>query len=215
MRLEQLEFRWYQLMRRLRAPTQYVGPMWREINKAYSAKKRTYHNLHHLADLFSQTDRYRDQLEDVDTFELSIWYHDVIYSVLRKDNEERSALFAKYRLEVMRYPREQLIRCYHQINATKLHVLNGATDPDLPYLLDFDLSILGTRYEQYQFYCRQIRQEYGIFPTFLYNRGRKKVLRHLLERDRIYHTPAYFELFEQRARSNMEKELELLEAKTE
>lgn len=214
MKLEHLEYRWHQLMRRQKAPAQYIVPLWREILSAYTNTNRHYHTLEHLSDLFSQADQFSSQIEDFDTLELSIWYHDIIYQCLRKDNEEKSALFAKYRLEAINYPRQKLVRCYDQINATKKHELpENSSDLDTALLLDFDLSILGSDWTVYEKYCDKIRKEYSIFPTFLYNRGRKKVLKQLLGRPQLYFTNYYVEQYEEKARKNLQKELVILSAK--
>jgi len=211
MKLEHLEYRWHQLMRRQKAPAQYIVPLWREILSAYTNENRHYHSLEHLVDLFTQADQLKAQIEDFDTLELSIWYHDIIYQCLRKDNEEKSALFAKYRLEAINYPRQKLVRCYEQINATKTHKLPAnSKDLDLALFLDFDLSILGKDWPIYENYCAQIRKEYSIFPNFLYNRGRKKVIKQLLNLSQIFKTNYYVEKYEKAARNNLERELEKL-----
>lgn len=210
MRIEHLEYRWHQLMRRQKAPTQYILPLWREISMAYRRPNRHYHTFHHLVELFNQADQFRTYIEDFDTFELSIWYHDIIYQCLRKDNEEKSAIFAKYRLEAIKYPREKIVRCYRQINATKLHQLTESLDSDAAWLLDFDLSILGSSWKDYLNYSQKVRKEYAIFPSFLYKRGRKKVLRQFLERKQLFHTPYYIDRYELPARQNLQRELELL-----
>lgn len=210
MKIEHLEYRWHQLMRRQNAPAQYIVPLWREIVTAYNGPNRHYHNLQHLVDLFTQADQFRTNIEDFDTFELSIWYHDIIYQCLRKDNEEKSAIFAKYRLEAIKYPRKKLVRCYNQINATKLHQLTTQSDADTAWLLDFDLSILGQKWSDYLEYTQAVRKEYSIFPTFLYKRGRKKVLKQLLERDQLFNTPFYKDRFELLAKENLQRELDML-----
>jgi len=210
MKVEHLEYRWHQLMLRQQAPSRYIAPLWREIRTAYTNTHRHYHNLHHLADLLTQADRFRTEIKDFDTLELAIWYHDIICQCLRKDNEEKSAIFAKYRMEAIQYPREKLVRCYRQINATKTHQLKQADDEDTAWLLDFDLAILGSDWETYNKYLDKIRKEYSIFPTFLYQRGRKKVLQLLLERKQLFHTPYYIDRFEETARENLQRELSLL-----
>ena len=213
MELEHLEHRWHQLMRRQKAPTQYIVPLWREILSAYTNENRHYHNLEHLLELFIQADKFRSKIKDFDTLELSIWYHDIIYQCLRKDNEEKSALFAKYRLEAINYPRQKLVRCYEQINATKKHELTKeSNDLDTALFLDFDLVILGKDWVTYEKYFQQIRKEYSIFPAFLYNRGRKKVIRQLLDRPQLYKTNYYVEHYEKTARINLQRELDFISA---
>jgi len=208
--MEQLEQRWHDLMRQLNAPARYVILLWREIILAYSEKSRYYHNLSHLENLFNQADQFKNQIIDFETLQLSIWYHDIIYQCLRKDNEEKSALFAKYRMEAIGYPRKKLVKCYHQIIATKNHQPHPEADSDTLWLLDFDLSILGKSWEEYLKYAQQIRKEYAVFPSFLYKKGRKKLLHQFLEKEKLFHTETYYNLFEANARNNIRKELKLL-----
>ena len=79
---------------------------------------------------------------------------------------------------------------------------------DNAYLLDFDLSILGSDWDSYRNYTIQIRKEYKIYPDFMYKSGRKKVLQHFLERETLYFTEAYQVTHENRARENLKKELQ-------
>lgn len=211
LRLEHLEYKWHQLMARQRAPTRYIVPLWREIVSAYSSKSRYFHTLKHLGDLLHQAELHQDKIRDYDTLLLSIWYHDIIYQCLRKDNEEKSAIFAKYRLEAIKYPRTGIVKCYQQINATKLNnpVINNI-DGDTALFLDFDQSVLGSKWMHYKEYAKSIRREYAIFPTFLYNRGRKKLLQLLLKKEKLFVTELYYNSFEAIARDNIKKELSLL-----
>ena len=49
-----------------------------------------------------------------------------------------------------------------------------------------------------------------MMPTFLYKRGRRKVLKSLLERPHIYHSTLFKNALEAKARENMKRELENL-----
>jgi predicted metal-dependent HD superfamily phosphohydrolase len=55
-----------------------------------------------------------------------------------------------------------------------------------------------------------VRKEYAIYPDLLYRPGRIKVLKYFLEKPRIYHTPYFWEKYEEQARANMEAELLIL-----
>jgi predicted metal-dependent HD superfamily phosphohydrolase len=44
----------------------------------------------------------------------------------------------------------------------------------------------------------------------MYNKGRKQVLKHFLDRDSLYFTEYFKEKFETQARKNIKRELELL-----
>ncbi|MFD2921463.1 hypothetical protein ACFS6H_17175 [Terrimonas rubra] len=98
--------------------------------------------------------------------------------------------------------------CAAQILATKAH--QASTDPDTNYFTDADLSILGQPWEVYETYYKNVRKEYAMYPDFLYNPGRKKVLQHFLSMDRIFKTNHFFGLLEAPARANLQREWTLL-----
>ena len=137
-----------------------------------------------------------------------LFYHDIIYQVFRKDNEEQSAAFAKKVLADLGVAPERVERCVRHIQATKQH--HWSDDPDCNYLLDMDLGILGSERERYELYTQQIRKEYRIFPDLLYKPGRKKVIDHFLGLDSIYKTEYFRALFEKQARNNLKWELSFL-----
>ena len=62
----------------------------------------------------------------------------------------------------------------------------------------------------YDTYCQQVRKEYSIYPDFLYKPGRKKVLEHFLNMERIFKTTYFFDLYEAQARENLRRELSSL-----
>ena len=74
-------------------------------------------------------------------------------------------------------------------------------------MLDFDLSILGSDWETYQKYAQNIRKEYNVYSYFMYKKGRRKVLQHFLERERLFFTEYSFNAFEEKARFNLKKEM--------
>ena len=182
--------------------------LWQEILAAYTEKSRHYHNLQHLAQLFSLAQSYRTLLEDPDSLKFAIFYHDLIYKAFSKTNEEDSAALAANRLQQLGASPAKQEKVRQMILATKTHA--ATPDADTELLLDFDLSILAAPWEDYLTYTRQIRKEYNLVPYFLYKKGRKKVLNHFLELSRIYKTEPFFKQHEAVARQNLQKELELL-----
>lgn len=181
--------------------------LWKEIVSNYSSQKRHYHNLSHLENLFKELLPIQEKLEDWDTIQFSIFYHDIVYKASRSDNEEKSALLAIERLKEIGYPNDRILKCNHQIIATKSHEFS---DNDTNYFTDADLSILGKSWKTYSEYFQQIRKEYKIYPDFIYNPGRKKALQHFLKMDHIFKTDYFLEKYEIQARENLEKELEIL-----
>lgn len=176
---------------------------WHELKKAYTGKDRHYHNLTHLAEMVACFDTYKDELKSPNEVLYAIFYHDFVYRSTRKDNERKSAEYALDILPGQATLNRQLI--YDLILATKDHAGNGMGDEC--WLIDFDLRILAKDWDSYQVYCRQIRKEYGIYPDFLYNPGRKKALLHFLEKECIFQTQTFRNLYESRARANIQNEI--------
>lgn len=56
----------------------------------------------------------------------------------------------------------------------------------------------------------QVRKEYSIYPDLLYKPGRKKVLQHFLQMERIFKTQVFYDKYETQSRRNLEKELNQL-----
>ncbi len=183
--------------------------LWLEIEKAYSNKNRHYHTLNHLENLLNQLTECKGGIEDWDTVIFAICYHDIVYDVLRHDNEEKSALLAAQRLSSIGVQADKIEKCKAQILATKTH--EDSTDTDVNFFTDADLSILGQDRDVYEEYCRQVRREYSIYPDLIYKPGRKKVLQHFLKMERIFKTEHFFNKFEEQARRNLTHELDELD----
>lgn len=187
-----------------------IDSLWLTIVSKYTSKNRHYHNLSHLYHMFLQLEDFKTEIEDLDSLKLAIWYHDIIYKSTKKDNEEQSADFAKECLKSLNFEEKRLNKVENLIISTKKHQIILNENNDNAYLLDFDLSILGSDWETYLSYTQQIRKEYKIYPNFMYNPGRKKVLNHFLERETLYFTDRFRNKFEVQARENLKKEIELL-----
>ena len=181
---------------------------WAEIEKSYSQKKRKYHNLNHLENMILELENVKDQISDYDALLFSVFYHDIIYKATSKDNEEKSAEIAKTRLDKLNISNERITKIYNQILATKSH--KKSDDSDTNFLLDTDLAILGKDWNVYENYVQQIKEEYSIYPDFLYKPGRKKVLIHFLKFEEIFKTDYFKEKYEKMARENIQREITML-----
>lgn len=182
-----------------------IDDLWYEIDKKYSEKGRHYHNHEHLENMFCELELIKDKIQNFKNITFSVFYHDVIYDATSKHNEEKSAEFAKINLEKLGLSTKDIAEISKQILATKSH--RKSENNDINYLLDADLSILGKDSEAYLDYTQKIRKEYSIYPDFLYNPGRKKVLQHFLELDSIFKTDFFIKKYEIQARQNIEIEL--------
>lgn len=186
----------------------FIKETWKEIEKYYSEKHRCYHTLQHIEQLYFLLEKEKENIADWEALMWSIFYHDIIYNPSKSDNEERSA--EKMREIATKFGVEKSIieQSFNQIIATKKHETTGDSDTDI--FTDADLAILGSDWNDYEAYAQNIRKEYSIYPDFMYNMGRKKVLKHFLEMLNIYKTPLFREKLEEKAKENIEKELKLL-----
>jgi predicted metal-dependent HD superfamily phosphohydrolase len=206
-----LKENWFDLASVYSNDVSLIEKLWQEINKQYSSEERYYHNLNHIESLLRQVEDVRKELFDIDTLKFSIWYHDIVYEAGKEGNEERSARLASKRMKELNVKYDMMRKCNRQILATKSHsveVMSG--DIDVRFLLDLDLAILGTTPEEYNDYARKIRREYDVFSDSVYSKGRIEVLRHFLEKDRIFLTEKYYKRFEKSARYNLASELDEL-----
>ena len=189
--------------------------LWLDVAARYNDTQRAYHSLAHIQQLFAQFDQTMAYLHEPLLIALALYYHDVIYDPTRSDNELKSA---EYMVDKLKYylSDDQRRTIYALIIMTATHQLDGLTDSDkcsdAAYLLDMDLSILGTPWPQYERYAQAVRQEYAHVSDIDYRVGRIAVLKKLLTHPKIYLTQYYYKRLEQLARENMAREITLLRA---
>jgi len=204
-----IEKRFKNLLNKYTSDKKQIDQYWLELEKSYNFKSRYYHNLSHINELLQFYDKYEHELIKKNVVLFAIFYHDIIYDIKKKDNEKQSAEFAKNSLKDLNIKQEIINFCYDYILATKKHNIDSS-DTDLAYFLDFDMAVLGKDWEDYHIYTEKIRKEYQIYPSILYKKGRKKALESFLQTEQIYKTDAFFKLFEEQARKNIQKEINLL-----
>lgn len=134
-----LKQRFSKLLLNYTEDTNQIASLWNDISNKYTEKHRAYHNLNHLTEMFSYFDIFKHKIENPYIVAFSIFYHDIIYAIWKKDNEEKSANFAIEKLTGI-INDVDLKEIYNQIIATKTHVANNK---DTKWLVDFDLAVLG------------------------------------------------------------------------
>ena len=207
---QKLKQNWFALLSRFTDNTGLLMSSWEQIKRHYTHKSRAYHNLTHLHNMFAEVKKWEGHIEDREVLHFTIWFHDIIYNALKKDNELRSAEVAKGILEQTSLDKGRIEHCYQQILLTINHQPSVSANLDDRFLIDFDLEILSRDWASYKNYSQQIRKEYWMYPFVLYKKGRKKAMRHFLERDSIYQTPFYQKEKEAQARQNIEREIKEL-----
>ncbi len=198
-------------MRRVAPGQEGAAERWyQHLHRAYTANGRHYHDIKHIEHLLGLVEEHQTRLADPDAVRLAVWFHDAVHNVLRGDNERRSAALATEALTELGLKPERVQRIHGWIVATDHQSAVSGAEADLDFLLDIDLSALASQRIDYERYAQQIRQEYRIFPRFIYNRGRRKVLKALLHKPFLYRTPWLRETWESPARQNLQWELEAL-----
>jgi predicted metal-dependent HD superfamily phosphohydrolase len=207
--LDNLRAVWDQLAGRYCRDAALIDRFFNEIERKYTSSRRHYHNLQHIQALLTFCEDYAGQLKDADVVAFAIFYHDIIYNALRKDNESRSAQLAVKRLQALSVPPEKTAQVKLYIEATQTHAITASVTHtgDLQLFLDFDMSILGAGWAAYEAYTHQVRREYRIYPDKIYYPGRKQFLQHCLQAEHIFQTPVFRDRYEAKARENMAQEL--------
>ncbi len=206
--IETVKQNWFRLAGGYSDQRERIENLWLEIVGYYSGAGRYYHNLDHVAALLKWCDGFVQRMREPDVLRFSIFYHDIIYDVSRRDNESRSAALAGKRLTELGVEAGKIETCRTQIEATQNHSLDpDAEAGDIDYFLDFDLAVLGSAWETYLEYAGNIRREYQIYGDAQYREGRKKVLRGFLSAPAIFRTDYFRTHLETRARDNINREL--------
>jgi predicted metal-dependent HD superfamily phosphohydrolase len=206
MNTNDVQLMFYALIRKFTNKEEFLLSLWEELFRQYNSPRRYYHNLNHISELLFYFTEYKGVIKNPEVLLFAIFYHDIIYDVLKKDNEEKSAVLAKKRMSQLKISEQDIDLCYNYILATKNHHAQ-IQNSDLAYFLDFDMAVVGKSAEEYLNYTHQIRKEYALFPDFMYRKGRKKVLKSFLQKERIFISDTFYSLFEKQARKNIYNEL--------
>ena len=181
------------------------------IVKYYNEKHRKYHNLTHIHDCISKCEL-NEETKSNHVLHFAFWYHDIIYSPFKKNNELMSADLAEKFLDTQSANKEMKNRVRNLIMAT-LHNSKPKTNEEA-YMMDIDVSILGANKAVYEKYTADIRKEYHLVPWFLYKRKRIEILEMFLVKERIYFTDYFKFNFEASARTNIHNEIKQLKNMT-
>ena len=168
---------------------------------------RHYHTRGHLMACLAGWQRLRGSLHAPAEAGLALLYHDAIYDPQRRDNEALSVELARADLTVLGVPAGPVERIVALIQATDHRT--ATTHPDAAAVIDIDLAILGADPAIYRRYAADVRQEYAHVAEADWLVGRAAVLRHFLQRPRLF-TSGLSDALEAPARFNLEAELATL-----
>lgn len=186
----------------------------------WSEPHRDYHTLEHLAELFAALAEL-EQAGEIDAGAARVarvagWYHDLAYDPRAEpgSNEHRSATLARDHLHrlgvdtdvvdlveavVMMTADHQAERDIAAAGARRAAVMDAFHDADL--------WILAAPPGRFDDYCAQVRREYAHLPDESYAAGRAAVLQRLAGGGPVYLTPHAHQHWQDRALSNVAREL--------
>ena len=174
----------------------------------WSEPQRQYHTVAHLTAVLDVVDRFAALAPHPERVRLAAWMHDAVYDprALGDANERDSAEFAEGLLTTLGVPDGTAAEVARLVGLTAGHA-TGADDPDGELLCDADLAVLAGDEQAYAAYTAAIRREYAHVPDEDFKAGRAQVLKALLELPSIYRLAPLREQWEERARANLEREL--------
>jgi predicted metal-dependent HD superfamily phosphohydrolase len=200
--------RWRSLTVRLSLPAS--DGAFSALLNVYSEPHRHYHTAAHVDTCLGHLDSVRNLVPEPDEAELALWFHDAVYRIGSRTNEEESASWArKFCLEAG-LPSARADRICGLVMSTGHDA--APEDETARWVVDIDLAILGALSDVYEEYRRALRREYALVPDSRYAQERRKVLEGFLARPAIYLTGHFHRMLENRARNNMRREYGRLEA---
>lgn len=184
---------------------------WAAIEAAYAVPARAYHSLQHVHEVL----RHYDEVahgpgwrQPVEVY-LAVLYHDAVYEPGSSDNESRSAALAVEHIrQWLPDAGVDAARVAQLIELTARHgrLHQAEVDLDAALFLDCDMAILGADPAAFDAYDRGIAAEYrGRVPAWLYRLNRRRFLKGLLARERLYLSAFFHERFDLQARRNLRR----------
>jgi predicted metal-dependent HD superfamily phosphohydrolase len=169
---------------------------------AYEEPHRRYHSLQHLGECIAHFESAIELAIRPGEVEIALWFHDAVYELQAKDNEQRSADWAVGEMKRSGAQLDQTRRVHALIMATCHTATPSEADQQL--LVDIDLAILGAEAARFSEYDAQVRAEYSWVSEAVYSVKRGEVLQGFLDRPEIYNTPHFRTRFQQQARTNLQ-----------
>lgn len=186
------------------------------LEAAYATPPRAYHDFSHIREVLRHYDAVAAGPGWVQPMEvqLAVLYHDAIYEAGRSDNEARSADLAVE--HIARWLPDAGVdanRVAELIVFTARHgkftpddFAGDAVPADAMHFLDCDMAILGAEPAVFDAYDRGIAAEYrGHVPAWLFKLNRRRFLKALLARERIFLSDFFHQRLDAQARINLRR----------
>ena len=177
-------------------------PLASALAAAYGEPQRAYHTAAHVAEVLGWFDLVADDVgwaHPADVY-AAIVLHDAVYVPGAKDNEARSAAWARSAgLPVDADRVAQLI----ELTARHGKLAPGDVDAETARFLDCDMAILGSDPAAFDAYDAAIAREYAHVPPDAYRAGRAAFLAGLAAAPRIFLSDYFHARLDARARANL------------
>lgn len=209
-----LQDRFIHTMQRLGAQTG-IDAAFDQLIEDYQHPPRFYHTIDHVKDVLDHLDfaaAHVDELKTLtpvekqkflDTVELAIWYHDIVYDATLHDNEAQSAdnmVDAAQKMgiaaDIIDLAKEAILITAHHADAKTLAE---------KIIVDCDLHTLGVPWDKFFNNSALIRKEYAHVADDLYVVGRANALMSFLGENGIYKTVAFRGRYEDKAQENIKR----------
>jgi len=181
-----------------------------ELENLYATPPRAYHNFGHVQEVlrhYAEATQGPGWMRPVEPY-LAVLYHDAIYEADRSDNEARSAQLAVEKIaHWLPDAGVDIARVAQLIDYTARHGQWTAAevDSDAALFLDCDMAILGAEPPVFDAYDRGIAAEYRHVPRWLFKLNRRRFLKALLARERIFLSDFFHDRYDAQARVNLRR----------
>jgi predicted metal-dependent HD superfamily phosphohydrolase len=185
------------------------------LESAYATPPRAYHNFGHVETLLRHFDEVaaREGWAQPAEVRLAILFHDAIYDARAGDNEASSADLAVE--SIARWLPDAGIDAARVADLIRLTARHGQLSPgdfagdphpdDARRFLDCDMAILAADDGAFDAYDRGIAAEYRHVTRWLYAVNRRRFLKSLLARPRIYLDDGFHARLDAQARHNLRR----------
>jgi predicted metal-dependent HD superfamily phosphohydrolase len=180
---------------------------WSIVEARYSEPHRHYHDKQHLAHCLDQLDLAADIVEDPCQVEMAIWFHDLINDPGQATNEQQSA--DHFRRLAAGAMAPDFIDAVAELILVTTH-REKPPGKDQQFICDIDLASFGCPWECFMRDSKAVKAEFTGTDEEYY-RGKTTFLHAMLQRRRIFLTDFFNDLYEQQARENIQRLLELIE----
>lgn len=182
----------------------------RDLVARWSQMDRHYHSGPHLLAVLKALDLLLSKGEHPGKYPRALgftaWYHDAVYTGTPGQDEDESAELAITQMGRMDIDSPIIDETVRLILLTKTHAPEP-TDDSGKIFMDADLEVLARSTADYRRYTEDVREEYRHVPLELFRKGRAEVLQQLLDKPHLFETRTGQELWEDKARANLNREL--------